>query len=178
MAYRYVIEKHLEPYLAEYVSNQMSIKTKLLLILIAFPIPGSYAIAGIILIFRNAIEGIRSARWPSIQGVITVSHLDRSGGSVNHNFLYHYVIVGTLYSSSRKNIGGWGLSGVNDRDKIKQFPPRSLIDVYYDPDKPQKAVVKPGLQISNFLSIIFLPFAIIPQLILPYFDISMIFNLL
>lgn len=120
--------------------------------------------AGIILIVwsgREALEAYKSKSWPTTEGMVTSSYVHKRESppsDKNKHPTYHakinyaYTVDGMHYTSERirfvDNIGG-------SREKAKRmadeyFAGKTVI-VYYNPDDPGMALLKPGVIFSTFI---------------------------
>ncbi len=103
-----------------------------------------------------------SADWPTAEGVVT-GHDTRPvtvGSKRNkrtHSGMYvtyEYRVDGTRYESDRYAIGqeytGTKSSGIEaSRVMREEYPLREPVDVFYDPDEPDSAVLKRGAPQNN-----------------------------
>lgn len=105
--------------------------------------------------FEYSRNGKRSLMWPKVIGIIKVSEVRESrtgrgsGYSNSYAFVveYDYIVdeesyTNDLYSykvtyNAAKSRGA--------RELVKKYPLDSLVDVYYDPQKPKRSVLLPGI---------------------------------
>lgn len=88
-----------------------------------------------------------SRRWPSVQGRILQSTLDRhsrsgSGYSYTPRIRYAYVVDRQEYESSQINF--WGVVGGSEwiaRRTTARYPEGARVPVYYNPEGPSEAVL-------------------------------------
>jgi hypothetical protein len=89
-----------------------------------------------------------SRRWPSVQGRITESRLDRnprsgSGGySYTPRVRFSYAVDRQEYESSQINF--WGVVGGSEgtaRRTTTRYPEGARVTVYYNPEAPSEAVL-------------------------------------
>lgn len=121
---------------------------------------GIFVVAFVALGAFLLIYGLRSKRkagasqgWPSVQGQIvtsevkqSISHDDDGGQSVSYYpaVQYAYQVNGQGYMGKQISFGG--TLGGNDpakaQAKLAPYPPNAMVTVYYDPAKPQDAVLE------------------------------------
>src|SRR6185295_7706141 len=101
--------------------------------------------------FWNLWHALTSPKWPSVNGEIAASCLQRNrdaDGMVTYRagVTYRYQVAGQAHTSDRVFFGdrlavGWASAAVRRVDK---HPPGSVVRVYYDPHQPARAVLEPG----------------------------------
>ncbi len=105
------------------------------------------------------IEGIKAKQWPKAKGRITKSKVSelRSKNKIRIARLcldleYLYLVGKKIYEGHRYDTG-WRCFASEDHIKkiLKEFPVGKEVVVYYDPKRPEKSVLKPGLNWSVFL---------------------------
>ncbi|MHA2250144.1 MAG: DUF3592 domain-containing protein [Candidatus Kariarchaeaceae archaeon] len=139
---------------------------KILLYLIITILPGGFAVALLTWMLFNTYNGYLSRNWPYVVGKITKSRGERGGDTVSFSLRYEYIVDEFKYKSSRKNFGGYSSGGAGVNDEIERFPENSEAVVFYHPKKHHRATLMPGIQKSNFLTLIFIPLASIPHAII------------
>ena len=88
-----------------------------------------------------------SADWPVVAGRIVISevttHRDEEGTTYSDKIKYVYTVVGAEYQSSVVVIGGhsYGAHRV-----VARYPLNADVSVAYDPNKPSRAVLEPGVE--------------------------------
>lgn len=105
-----------------------------------------------------------SARWPSVSTVIAWSDLVSDASGRRANIRYEYEVDGRLFASRRITptdddpgarfrtlTSGWQRSEAPRL--VEQFPRGKRVRVFYDPADPSFAVLKPGMPITEVLSI-------------------------
>jgi len=97
-----------------------------------------------------------SPTWPTVEGtVITCTSSSSHGGSI---IGYAYAVDGTDYV-------GNNVSYKNDHDVRYDYKENQVVTVYYAPDNPGIAVLRPGYFLSDFVVfpiMIFVVFFLIP----------------
>lgn len=98
-----------------------------------------------------------SSQWPSVSGKIIKSEIDswrREGKSYYQaNIVYNYEVDGKKYTASKVTVGD-PPSGTNmspARRIQDEFPVGKDVVVYYDPEAPVSAALKPGIQKNDIL---------------------------
>lgn len=98
--------------------------------------------------------GTQSKDWPVAKGSVIQSEIResrRTSGSgsnrrtvVEHlpEVVYNYNVEGQSYRSSRITFGA--VNKLNARKTVARYPKGKRIDVFYDPQKPDQAVLEPG----------------------------------
>jgi hypothetical protein len=112
-------------------------------------------------LLRIMVLGIKSKKWPSIEGVIVASRFEkvkRSGTGLLFNayvctIIYEYTLTGRTYANDLISFGDLTLRVLNRglRDKrgadkiVTIYPEGKRVSVYYDPQNPGQAILKPGI---------------------------------
>lgn len=102
-----------------------------------------------------------STDWPTTQGVIVSSEVERvrrNDPERGFTWTYHarisygYSVGGEPYTGDRVGVGDYG-SNTNHhaRSVVRQYPVGSHVTVYYDPDRPQIALLEPGVRPMAFV---------------------------
>jgi Protein of unknown function (DUF3592) len=107
-----------------------------------------FSAVGVLLLVYWWILRRRSARtkhWPAVKGVITESRVSftRDSNGVNKSAVvrYAYTVAATPFAGGRINIGN---STGNPDKAVARYPRGAEVMVYYDPGKPDLAVLEPG----------------------------------
>jgi hypothetical protein len=118
---------------------------------------------------------LASKTWPSVTGSIIQSEIERqtstSGEGANKKttvkeypkIAYQYHIDGQRYKSA--NISFLSSSG-GARQVVSRYPHGKTVPVYYNPDKPEQAVLVPGSPEFNYVPYFFSVFFVLLGLIL------------
>lgn len=89
-----------------------------------------------------------SAAWPTAAGVVTANHTESSHGdrpSSHRVFRYRYRVFDVeLTGSNFRSTGG------SPDDDVKVGDP---IVVRYDPERPERSLVRPGLDWTNYVQL-------------------------
>ncbi len=88
-----------------------------------------------------------SADWPVVAGRIVTSevtsHTDEEGTTYSDEIEYVYAVDGTEYEADVVVIGG---HGYGPHRVVGRYPLGAEVTVAYDPDKPSRAVLEPGVE--------------------------------
>ena len=98
-----------------------------------------------------------SKNWPSVPGTITKSEVQvfKRDGNTHYqpDIAYSYTVDGRKYSASKITVGDGSLD--NNVTKAKrlqaEYPVDKEVDVYYDPDLPESAVLQPGTKSGDLM---------------------------
>ena len=136
---------------------------------------------GALSVYTTFAQSRRSRAWPTVKGTITHSELtkqteqDRSNDSsrVYETIMYgvklgyHYVVAGKSFEASRLY---WS-DGIKTNVEtpalaiLKRYPVGHRVDVYYQPDKPDVAVLEPftvkGIRMIAFFAAAFVVFGLV-----------------
>lgn len=89
-----------------------------------------------------------SLAWRSAQGRVLKSRVEVSGGeytSVSAYVLYEYEVQGQTYQSTQIKAGDRFIRSGSSRDAyqtVDQYPPGTLVTVYYDPANPAESALE------------------------------------
>jgi hypothetical protein len=104
-----------------------------------------------------AIQSIRAKNWKTVKGKVIESDLDVGhSGSATVQIKYSYQVKGKDYESSNSVFGAVGYVFWLFK---KWYINEDALVVYYNPSKPQKAVLVTGLRL--FFIAEFIPFFIV-----------------
>lgn len=130
-------------------------------VLIGSLVGGIFAVVAVIILaigvyIRQRAEA--SKAWPMVLGQVissmVTSSSDSDGGTTySPDIRYAYDVGGQAYQSSRLAFGGTVSTG-NPRDAQKhtaRYPAGSVVQVYYNPNKPQDATLERRAGSANFL---------------------------
>ncbi len=98
-----------------------------------------------------------SKSWPSVTGTITRSEVKiwkrDSNTHYEPDIAYSYTVEGKKYTSSKITVGDGALD--NNVSKAKrlqaEYPAGKEVEVYYDPDLPESAVLQPGTKSGDLM---------------------------
>lgn len=101
----------------------------------------------------SSIEAFYSRSWPIVEGVIKVSQVDTylSQSDTGATTMYHpqvsfnYFVNGKQYHSDLISLGDYSTSDQKQTENmLSLYPIGKLVRVYYDPGRPDRAVLEPG----------------------------------
>lgn len=108
--------------------------------------------------FKYAYE---SKKWPQTSGIITQSKVNswiKEGDSkYEARINYNYEIDGKKYNSGKIRTSG-SYSGSNitrAKELVNEFPIGKNVDVFYDPEVPDSAILKPGVSGIDIIMVLF-----------------------
>ena len=115
---------------------------------------GAWVVA---MLVRSLRLGRASLQWPHTQGTVTNSLVKRelSGPGGGYSYVplitYTYEVDGAAYEGNT-----FTYRGINAKKKIatkivEGLPKGQLVDVYYDPSEPSRAVLLPGASTSSYV---------------------------
>jgi len=134
-------------------------------------IPLIFIIIGLVLFFiyfRNLAKVRASQAWPAVQGTVIASWVRRKqstddDGSVSSSYYpeiqYQYQVLGMAYQGDKIAFGPKsGGNRTKAERAIAKYPNGANVKVYYQPDKPENAVLErsitKGLLVSGILMIL------------------------
>jgi len=107
-----------------------------------------------------------STSWPSVEGKVVSSEVERertsrrSGGrrrtstTYEAAIHYRYTVNGTEYSSDRVSFGEYSSSNrAHAQGIVSRYPAGKTVQVYYDPNDPEVAVLESGTSWSCYIPI-------------------------
>ena len=96
-------------------------------------------------------QAIASSQWPTTEGqIISARVVESHEGRGTANFprvIYSYAVDGASYTGTEIYFGTGSVSELPHQAErtIQQFPVLSRVAVYYQPERPDRAVLRPGL---------------------------------
>lgn len=105
----------------------------------------------------------QSTRFPSVVGTMLQSEVETNsssrGTSFNVRVKYRYDVTGVRYMGTNYRFLNTSFHKRDADAIVKSCPPGQRVDVYYDPARPEEAVLQPGIDGSDLLwSLAPLPF--------------------
>jgi hypothetical protein len=100
-----------------------------------------------------------SASWPTADGVVMRSEVTRStdsegGDSYSPEVTYSYNVNNTNFVNDMIKFGENSYSSRRKADEIAgNYPVGKNVTVYYDPEKPERSVLEPGVSAGSFIVI-------------------------
>ena len=110
----------------------------------------SFAIA------QSVLNGKRSLSWPKTSGTVVESRLDGTRAeNTSPRITYSYTVQEQQYSSSVISFTEKTTVKSEAQKIIDRYPEGSTVEVYYNPLKPQKSTLQPGVPSASigFLAI-------------------------
>lgn len=94
-------------------------------------------------------DAAESQTWPSVTGQVVTSEVksQRSGDSNSYSarVIYEYQVDDELYTGGKISVAdGSSSRSARARNIIEQYPEGSSVDVFYNPDLPEDALLQPG----------------------------------
>jgi len=108
-------------------------------------------------------EANASASWPTIKGAVVSSDVEKktstrsrkkkreSSTSYRAVVRYEYTVGDKQHTSGRISFGGTSTSMGAAKELVGRYPKGAEVDVYYDPDDPEQAVLESGKQASSYI---------------------------
>ncbi|MCE9624332.1 MAG: DUF3592 domain-containing protein [Deltaproteobacteria bacterium] len=100
-------------------------------------------------------EEISSAKWPSVGGIVIQSEIKRwprkkSDYDYRAQFLYQYQVEQRTYASDRISTDRNRFkSKMAGEEALAEYPVGKAVVVFYNPDHPEKALLKTGLRFGT-----------------------------
>jgi len=114
---------------------------------------------------RNLIRAKASTEWPSVQGEIIKSFVDRKeshDSDGRHSTTYHaeiqynYSVDNSDFTGDRVAYGDYGSSDPSHaREVVSRYPTGRKVAVYYMPGKPAESLLETGIKGQSFFLPIF-----------------------
>lgn len=109
---------------------------------------------GFFLIFtshRNKQKALASADWPVVSGEVTHTTVHVNGGQDGHfryipQIQYVYQVGAQVYDGDRRTFGRAARYKTHDEAEgiLARYPVEGVVNVYYNPQKPEEAVLERG----------------------------------
>jgi hypothetical protein len=108
----------------------------------------------------SSMEAFYSQSWPAVEGVITLSQVDSylsesdSGTTTMYHpqVSYNFSVNDQDYHGDVINMDDISTSDIRAAEKIiARYPKGKVVLIYYDPGRPEKAVLEPGLTGGLFI---------------------------
>ncbi|HOY09751.1 MAG TPA: DUF3592 domain-containing protein [Candidatus Omnitrophota bacterium] len=104
--------------------------------------------------YLSYVKSRASQSWPAAQGAVVSSEVTahRSRSRKGHHrtsygadVRYEYSVNGVQYSSNKISFGEYRTHNRGPAQAtVDRYPPQAEVVVYYNPDKPEEAVLEPG----------------------------------
>ena len=98
-----------------------------------------------------------SKSWPAINGIIkssrVITNRDNDGTMYSADVVYEYLVNGQKYNSSTIRFEADFKSSNSSKayEVINRYPEGREVQVYYNPEKPELAVLEPGAFFSSYI---------------------------
>jgi hypothetical protein len=98
-----------------------------------------------------------SASWPIAEGRVTNSEVNHTtdaegGDSYSPEITYTYAVNDTNHNNSTIKFGENSYSSRKKAEEIlSNYPVGKNVTVYYDPEKPDRSVLEPGVSAGSFI---------------------------
>ena len=107
--------------------------------------------AGLALILSRTLlaDAADSETWPSVTGTVVTSEVETNrsgdGNSYSARIIYDYTVDGETYRAGKVTVmDGSSSRSAPARDLVEQYPVGSAVEVFYNPDVPEDAILQPG----------------------------------
>lgn len=123
-----------------------------------FPIP--FLLAGVVILFlggRNLYRAIASTAWPTAQGVIQHSSVERDVDSRHRStyravVTYNFTVDDMPHECARVFFGDYGSNKPSHARRIvKAYPAGKQVTVSYNPEDLELCVLEPGIRGLSWL---------------------------
>jgi len=100
-----------------------------------------------------------SGSWPTADGIVTRSQVSHStdaegGDSYQPQVTYKYSANNTTYENNTIKFGENSYNSRRKADEIAgNYPVGKNVTIYYDPEKPDRSVLEPGVSAGNYIVI-------------------------
>jgi hypothetical protein len=127
---------------------------------IAGALSAALAIFGVVWALSEAVYAHASEHWPRTLGSIVTSGVsvehDGDGRMYAADIRYRYVVDGHEYTCDRVRFGGFlSFAWRRPADTVtRRFPVGAPVTVAYDPAKPSRGVLEPGLGGQAYLNVV------------------------
>ena len=135
------------------MTNKQSSGSSIVILLFIFCAVGAGLMVWGGIVLRNASV---SKEWPLAQGEIVTSYvnisIDEDGTTYSADIAFRYVVNDRWLTADTVNFGEYGSSNRNHAaDIVAKYPVGKVVNVYYDPAKPETAVLEPGVTWSSYI---------------------------
>jgi len=126
-----------------------------------------YFLALLFMMLKVSFIGIRSKKWPTTQGEIIISEAEEENRLLTGviakkqrvSIGYRYTVNGRTFERTTVSAGEyinasrlWNAK--NAKQMLSKYPLSHEVTVYYDSDRPGRAVLEPGIDINLVLSLL------------------------
>ena len=101
-----------------------------------------FGLAFVALGWRARQLGLQCGRWPHTRGHVIESRVDESNlETASPKVRYRYTVGHQEFIGWRVSYSGYGVSRQKMQAYIAAYPPGRTVEVYYDPARPERAVL-------------------------------------
>ena len=111
-----------------------------------------FLVAGVVMVgigFWNLFRSVQCARWPTAEGLVTASRMERHSGDDGDTFSaevsYVFTVADKRYEGNRLAFGAMSSSADYAQGVLKRYPVEQRVTVHYSPNNPQVAVLETGV---------------------------------
>lgn len=90
------------------------------------------------------VRGRKSLTWPSVGGTIEKSALSSESDALLPAIEYSYAVAGRTFRRMVEFPGDISPTAELARSYVDKYPAGAHVQVYYDPDRPERATLEPG----------------------------------
>jgi hypothetical protein len=109
-------------------------------------------------------EALQTTRWPTTTGTISFAKVVEVSGGGGTGYVptvtYTYEVRGVSYLGKKIHVLDGSDMPSRAQQTIREFGTNSTVQVFFDPDDPSNALLKPGLYLDLFLWLALSLFAI------------------
>ena len=108
----------------------------------------------------SALEGILAYRWPLVPGEVESWSIEEEPSRFSRGYtptvIYSYLVAGTKYQGKRLRFGNNGyFLRASAESRLSPYLVSSNVRVRYDPRRPGRAVLEPGVGASTIFNLVF-----------------------
>jgi len=102
----------------------------------------------------DLLDGFASEDWPVANGTVTESFVEKhstsDGTSYSAEVRYAFTVDGVEHRGDRLAFSAWNTGSAAARERIAAYPVGRAVEVAYDPDDPNNAVLEPGVSAGSW----------------------------
>ena len=97
------------------------------------------------------LRGRKSLSWPSVAGTIETSALSSEADALLPAIKYRYAVAGQTFRSTVEFPSDITPTAEFARSYVDKYPVGAHVQVYYDPDRPERATLEPGQRRGDWM---------------------------
>lgn len=97
------------------------------------------------------LRGRKSLAWPSVAGTIDTSALSSESDALLPAIEYRYVVAGQTLRGTVEFPSDITPTAEFARSYVDKYPVGAHVQVYYDPDHPERATLEPGQRRGDWM---------------------------